>query len=246
MSLVACGGDSGDAQSDAGNVSSTPSEDILPPETVKPEIEVTIEPPPEPTTVRIPGTFAISPDDGSLESFSARALVANFLVILDETKKDEKWGADIYRNVQTEIIGKRTIVPDGEFLLIDPSKFDALATDEPFLVVEWKYFGIDKGEEDVAFFVPLTYLKSELLGFSGREFPLEDKKYWVIFEEPGDLLFEEIIAPEQTQVYNYDSFADEAYNMINATFDAPETIAGEYPPIRTWHFDGITLTVDWA
>ena len=201
----------------------------------------------EPTPERTPGTFALPPDDGSLAAYRARALVANFLIILDEAEKGENWRTDVYRIENPETIGKRIIVPDEMFFLIDPNDprvyaygFDFTGFDEAFFVVEWKYFGIDKGGDDVAFFIPMSYVYFEFLGVSGKKFILEDKPYWVRFEESGNLLFEEII-PAQHQIYNYDNFTDEAHDMINAAFNASDATTSEHPPIRTWHFDGENL-----
>ncbi len=61
------------------------------------------------------GTYSIMQDDGSLEAFKQRALVANFKVLLSGEEKSDEWETDIYYKYHSGIKGipsKTVIIPE--------------------------------------------------------------------------------------------------------------------------------------
>lgn len=145
--------------------------------------------------------YSIMDDDGSLNAFKQRAILANLKVMLNGEDKDEKWNSDTWSKFHEEV--------PGDYIFVDSRDIELrYFTDDLISVfVPNRYFGeMNDAYKRVGDWSLYSGFRSYLDGYSGS---MPDGKY-------GDLYLSKPSIAAYTDSYTYDSFTSEAQGLINS------------------------------
>ena len=155
-------------------------------------------------TARPTSTYSIMDDDGSLEAYKQRAILANLKVLLNGEQKDERWQNDVWSVEHAEIPGDEIYV----------DKWDIELTYEAgayYVNVPKRYFGEDSDAYKlVGWWNLYTGFRSFLIGYTGS---MPDGQF-------SDLYLSRPAVAAYTEKYTYSDFTKDAQYLIDS---APRT-----------------------
>ena len=155
-------------------------------------------------TARPTSTYSIMDDDGSLEAYKQRAILANLKVLLNGEQKDERWQNDVWSVEHAEIPGDEIYV----------DKWDIELTYEAgayYVNVPKRYFGEDSDAYKlVGWWSLYTGFRSFLTGYTGS---MPDGQF-------SDLYLSRPAVAAYTEKYTYSDFTKDAQYLIDS---APRT-----------------------
>lgn len=156
---------------------------------VKPDKRVSFVPETKPNA-----EYSIADDDGSLNAFRQRAILANLKVILNGETKDEKWNSDIYVYTKTTSRNKvdRAYIPDTDIYAVF---YSMLVTGN----TRWEKDGKE-------YFIALD--TDGIVDYDNGSFDFGMQNAIIVQYE--------VITTTQSTTYTYDSFTAEAQNLIDS------------------------------
>lgn len=156
---------------------------------IKPNERVTFVPETKPNA-----EYSIVDDDGSLNAFKQRAILANLKVILNEEPKDEKWNSDVYVYTKTTSRNKvdRAYIPNTDIYAV---AYSMLVTGNTHWENDGKQYFIALDADGIVDYDSGSY-----------DFGIQN----------AIIVQYEVITTTQSVTYTYDSFTASAQSLIDS------------------------------